>query len=359
MKKRNIWILVITVWTIYFTINMGFKLGAGYTSLIWITGAFITSLSGFIVTYLLFIYYRIKSVEELQLINIFILVVISSVLSVILWLILDHLMSIPLWGFDVIILIVKGLWVPDSILIFFIHFLIFFSISAIFWGWHLINNLINQKVKTEKAILLSENTRLKLLGLQLNPHFLFNALSSLRSLIREDQKLAERMLTKISEFLRYSLVINKDTQLPLSEELESIKNYIEIEKVRYGENLVTDFKIDPLSEDYPVLRFLLHPIVENAVKYGMDTSPMPLKIELVSEVLDNKLIIKIINTGKWIENNIEERKNGTGTGIKNVRERLEHLYPESHKIQIEESDGNVTIIIELNNRTIKNHENEI
>ena len=351
MKKRNIWIFSIAVWIIYSVINLTTKLSAGHNSLPWITGALITSLSGILVTYLLIKYYQVKRLNGLPVINIFFLIIIGSFFSVVLWVVLDHILSIPLWGFDTIMLILKSLFVLDSIIIFLLQFLIFFSISAFFWGEYLIDSLISQKIRTEKAVLMSENAQLKLLGLQLNPHFLFNSLSSLRSLIREDQKRAESMLTKISEFLRYSLIsTKKNVEVPFSEELESVKNYIEIEQVRYGENLQVNFEIDPLSEDYPVPRFILHPIIENAVKYGMDTSPMPLKIDINSEVFEAKLKIQIINTGNWVENNINERQNGTGTGLNNVRERLKYLFPDNHKMVVEKYNSKVCVAIELMNK---------
>lgn len=353
MKKRQTWIFVAVVWIIYFLVNLGTKLSAGFSSLPWLLGVFVTSFSGFIVTWLLLKYYDTRRMKDMPLIEIFILVIIGSAISSIFWVILDLSLSLPIWGFRLFKGFLSEIRRIDTLVLFFLHFLIFFFISAFYWGSYLINKIIEEKVKTEKALLMAENTRLKLLGLQLNPHFLFNSLSSLRSLIREDQKRAENMLTKISEFLRYSLISKKDIVVPFSEELEAIGNYIEIERVRYGENLATIFEIDPLAEDYPVLCFLLHPVIENAVKYGMDTSPLPLEITIKAEVADGKFCVRVTNTGQWINGLEGEKRNGTGNGLMIVQERLKHLYQDDQRFEIEKGEGTVSVLIEFSNKKDK------
>ena len=226
----------------------------------------------------------------------------------------------------------------------------FYLIIKLWYEWQ------SEKEKANKAMLQAQQSQLRMLQNQINPHFLFNSLSSLRALVRENQKKAEDMLTKISEFLRYSLVSKREIEVPFSEELNALKNYIEIERVRYGENLETRFKIDALAEDYPVLSFLFHPIVENAIKYGMDTSPMPLKLDIIADVSDNTLRVQINNTGKWIKKITNVKHNGTGTGLKIVKERLNHLYPDSHKFEIKKENGTVSVLIELKNKSFENNE---
>jgi LytS/YehU family sensor histidine kinase len=217
----------------------------------------------------------------------------------------------------------------------------FYLLIKLWYEWQI------QKEKAERAILLAQRSQLQMLRNQINPHFLFNTLSSLRALVRDNQKKAEDMISKISEFLRYSLVSKKDLEVPLIDEIAAVKNYIEIERIRYGENLETKFEIDSLAEDYLVPSFLVHPIVENAVKYGMDTSVMPLKIEVRASVVKRNLKIDITNTGNWIEQLEEGKTNGTGTGIQNVRDRLAQLYPGNHKLNIERLNGMVCVQLEL------------
>jgi sensor histidine kinase YesM len=220
----------------------------------------------------------------------------------------------------------------------------FYLLIKLWYEWQ------TAKESAEKANLLAQSSQLQMLRNQINPHFLFNTLSSLRALVRIDQKKAEEMISKISDFLRYSLVNKKDTEVTLKEELDAINNYFEIERVRYEENLIARFDIDPIAEDYPIPSFLLHSIIENAVKYGMDTSDLPLEIDVKATVNNNTIKIEIANTGKWIEHSDETNENGTGTGIKNVKERLNFMYPDGYDFKIKKENGKVSVILELTNK---------
>lgn len=216
--------------------------------------------------------------------------------------------------------------------------------SAIYIGFKIYDDLVDQKQNTERAISLAQNAQLEMLRYQLNPHFLFNTLSSLRALIRrKDNDIAEEMVTKISEFLKYSLLEGENNKVPLSKEIKIIKHYFDIEKVRFNEQLEIEFNIDPLSENILIPVFLIHPLIENAVKHGMKTSPSPLKISLKTELIDGRLLINLTNTGEWIEKNGNEE--ASGTGLQNTRRRLQLAYPEKHSFNI--IKGNNCVIINL------------
>lgn len=203
-----------------------------------------------------------------------------------------------------------------------------------------------QKNNAEKAFILAQNSQLEMLRYQLNPHFLFNTLSSLRALIRnKDNKTAENMVTKISEFLKYSLLEGENNKVPLAKEIKTINHYFDIEKVRFGDQLIVDYNIDPRSENYPVPVFIIHPLIENAVKHGMKTSKGPLHISLQAKMLNDTLIIEIINSGQWIEQNIND--DSTHTGLENTRKRLKLAYSDNHKLEIVKKEEFVQIIIEI------------
>ncbi len=211
-----------------------------------------------------------------------------------------------------------------------------------------------QRERTLKAETLAREAELQMLRYQLSPHFLFNALNSVRSLIEEDKKLAWEMLTQLSEFLRYSLISSDQKVAPFSREVEAIRNYFQIQSIRFEENLETEIGVSEEAETVPIACFLVHPLVENAVKYGMQTSPRPLKIVLTGEVKNNNLIITVSNTGRLVAPECEEALVngsgcGTGTGLKNIRQRLELMHPGSHSFDIYESDGIVTARIVLEN----------
>jgi LytS/YehU family sensor histidine kinase len=227
----------------------------------------------------------------------------------------------------------------------FAAMLLLVSWGAVYTFIKLYENWIEQKNQTARALLLAENANLKMLRYQLNPHFLFNSLGSLRALIRKDKDKAEEMLNSITDFLRYSLVVKADSEIPFREEFNATKNYFAIEKIRFGDKLKLHFHVDPAAEYFPVPSFILHPLVENAVKYGMITSHQALSITLRAEVVKDSLHIEITNSGHWYSS---PDKKGTQNGLKNVKDRLQIHYPEQHTLEIEKTDEFVKINIELN-----------
>ena len=200
-----------------------------------------------------------------------------------------------------------------------------------------------QEQRTEKANALAQTAQLQMLRYQLNPHFLFNSMNSIRALIDEDETKAREMITELSEFLRYSLDSKDYSNVPLKHEIEAIRHYFAIQKKRYEDKLEVVYDIEPQAGEFPVLSFLIHPLVENAVKYGMRTSPMPLTVRLTAKIRDGALVIEVSNTGRWIEPAQHEDRSsaGTGTGLENVRRRLENAFPNRHRFEIVEKEGRV------------------
>jgi two-component system, LytTR family, sensor kinase len=207
----------------------------------------------------------------------------------------------------------------------------------------------NQKERAEKANHLAQSAQLQMLRYQINPHFLFNSLNSIRALISEDKNNAKEMITELAEFLRYSLISKNQSEVALSDELEAVRHYLAIEKKRYEDKLEIFFNIDPLAEDYPVLSFLIHPLVENAIKFGMQTSPLPLKINIIAEVVESDLIISVNNTGCWVEENkINSEK--IKTGLDNVIQRLDNAYAGNFGFEIIKKTDEVLIKIQIRNK---------
>jgi two-component sensor histidine kinase len=206
-----------------------------------------------------------------------------------------------------------------------------------------------EKRRAQKAVSLAHRAQLQMLRYQVNPHFLFNALNSVRALIDEDKKNAKSMITELSEFLRYSLVTRDHTEVTVLHELDAIRHYLSIEKKRFEDKLDVTFEIDEPAQECQILSFLIHPFVENAVKYGMKTSPMPLRIRIHASVSDGQLRIVISNSGSWLNaaTEMERKSNGTGTGLENVRARLENAYPNEYRLETKEHDGWVQAILEI------------
>ncbi len=218
--------------------------------------------------------------------------------------------------------------------------------SLLYFGIKIWIDFTKEREKVIKAELFAQQAQLQMLRYQINPHFLFNSFSSLRALTRTAPKKAEDMIGKLSEFYRYSLV-SRNHEVSLLDEIEAITHYFEIEKIRFEENLIFEFHIDPVAEVYPIPSFLIHPLVDNAIKYGMKTSNMPLTIYINAEVKEGRLIIEVKNSGKWIATGQSNEYYSTGTGINNIKNRLEFAYPDKHSLTISEKDGFVEIKIEI------------
>lgn len=193
---------------------------------------------------------------------------------------------------------------------------------------------------------LADKAQLEMLRYQLNPHFLFNALNSIRASVDEDSQRAKQMITQLSEFLRYSLLHESAKKIPLRDEIEAVRNYLAIEKIRFEEKLSVEFDVESAAEDFRVPGFLLNPLVENAIKHGLRTNAKPLEIKISAKVFEDKLLLEVANSGK-LQNGASA--NGNGIGLKNVRERLEKLFGDDGKFDIKQENGFVKAQIEIAN----------
>lgn len=210
------------------------------------------------------------------------------------------------------------------------------------WSWQ------KERENALAAVALANKAQLEMLRYQLNPHFLFNALNSIRASVDEDAVRAKEMITRLSEFLRYSLAPTGEKKIPLGEELEAVRNYLAIEKVRFEEKLEVEFAVDAHAEVFSVPCFLLNPLVENAIKHGLETSAKPLKVKISAETAGGKLILEVANSGRL---NDTANGNGTKIGLKNVRERLEKLFGAGGKFELLQDGDFVKARIEIEDKT--------
>jgi len=178
-------------------------------------------------------------------------------------------------------------------------------------------------------------SQLDALRYQLNPHFLFNTLNSLRGLIAESPPRAQQMVEQLADFLRYTLAPAPEGLLPLADELELAKRYLALEKIRFEENLEVSFTVDARCEGLVVPPMLLNPLVENAVKFGFRSSPSPLRIEVSALIEGQTLRMRVSNTGALVIPEVVGRQ----LGLKNVRARLELLFSGQSGLEIEAVDG--------------------
>lgn len=168
--------------------------------------------------------------------------------------------------------------------------------------------------------------RMKMLRSQLHPHFLFNTLNSVNSLMDIDVKKAQTMLVDLSDLLRKVLAWKDTQKVTLDEELSLLKRYVDIEKMRFSEDLDVNWKIDQNLNHIKVPGLLLQPLVENAIHHGFSSNHLHLNITI--EVLANKdrLILRVSDDGQGFPETNSQSIFNKGTGLQNTRERLQTLY---------------------------------
>jgi two-component system LytT family sensor kinase len=213
---------------------------------------------------------------------------------------------------------------------------------------HAINYQV-QKRNVQRAKSLANIAQLKLLRNQMNPHFLFNAHNSIRSMILIDRDRAWQMVTELSEFLRYTLLNFNKIESMLGEEISAVNNYLHIEKIRYRDSLEVTFHVEEEAKQCLIPAFSLQPIVENAIKYGMQTSPMPLRIDISIRHRNRTLFIDVSNTGRLVDaaSKSPEADEGHGTSIENIKKRLAILFGDKYRFLLYEKKGWVHIKIHM------------
>ncbi len=194
-----------------------------------------------------------------------------------------------------------------------------------------------QQQRVLQADAEAQRARLKMLRYQLNPHFFFNALNTISALAEENPRRVKEAVHELSGFLRYSLLDGETLDVPLQEEVQAAQHYFAVEKMRFEDDLEVRVDVDAAARQQTVPAFLVLPLVENAVKHGQHTSPSPLRVALTATMQDDRLVIKVANTGHLRTDDPAAR--GTGTGLANVRARLAAQYPDAHAFTLDEDDG--------------------
>ena len=208
-------------------------------------------------------------------------------------------------------------------------------------------NGVRLQIKVEEQERLLLHARMEALQNQINPHFLFNTLNSISSLVRFDPDMAREVIFKLATILR-RLLNTSEAFAPLREEFEFIDNYLDIEVVRFGRDklrVVREF--DPASLDVVIPTMLLQPLVENSIKHGLSPKVEGGSIHLRSRLTDSRLIIEVEDDGVGMGGaRLEESSSWTGMGIgmANISERLQVLYGDTARITIDSQEGKGTLI---------------
>jgi len=218
------------------------------------------------------------------------------------------------------------------------HVLAFWAILAVVYLVDFYREARRRQLATAELEARLAEAQLQNLRLQLQPHFLFNALNTISSVMHEDVDRADTMLAQLSDLLRRTLAASHSQEIPLEEELALLRSYLAIMEARFGDDLTVDFAVDPALSQALVPQLVLQPLVENSIRHARGPQSEPLQVHvrafrdngsLVLQVRDNGPGIRALEKGEW-------RK---GVGLSNTEERLEGLYGSEHRLLLENAGG--------------------
>jgi len=196
-------------------------------------------------------------------------------------------------------------------------FLVWMSVYVL---WHYIEFTNTEEIKKVRLETMIKELELKTIKSQINPHFIFNALNSIRALVDEDPQRARQAITELSNILRSSIQVDKVEITSLEKELDIVKDYLALEYIRFADRLKVVYEIDSNTLSHQIPPMMLQTLVENAIKHGLSKQPGDCTIKIISNVENDKLVLVVQNTG------LLQQAEKDGFGLQSTRERLNILY---------------------------------
>lgn len=224
-----------------------------------------------------------------------------------------------------------------------IGIIVVLNLSIVMVGWSIIyflykffTNFRSSEIEKWKLQAAVKDAELIALKSQINPHFIFNCLNNIRSLVIENPEKAREMINHISDLLRYSIQFNNREKVSLKQELEIVKNYLKLESIQFEDRLKYTFEITPETLELQIPPMSIQLLVENAIKHGISNLPKGGEISIRSNLASNNLIVEVLNSGQ-----INNAKKGTGIGLKNASDRLKLLFGKTSYVQIRNINGSM------------------
>lgn len=318
-RNRAFWLLQIGGWAGYALVNyigsLMHEMRDIYT-IVMLLGAY----AGFLLTIpLRYLYQRIW---ELHPVVLMLVVISASYVCASIWAVIDNATYWEIYKFG---------FRPDSNFFYFKNnlakFYIVLSWSGLYFGIKYYQMLQGERQKALLASSKAHQAQLKMLRYQLNPHFLFNSLNAISTLIMvKDNEVANKMVNRLSHFLRFSLDNDPIKKITLQKEVDALMLYLDIEKVRFDERLDIQVTIADNAKDALVPSLLLQPLIENAIKYAIAKVESVGVLQLNAKVVDGQLMIKLCDNGPDAPEHPEVLLRNSGVGLQNTRERLVALY---------------------------------
>ena len=228
-----------------------------------------------------------------------------------------------------------GVELAAFLILFYVCTTVLTGWSALYFGinfYLIVEDQIDQMQHLESQ---ASSAQLAMLRYQLNPHFLFNTLNSISTLVLLKQTdRANAMLSRLSSFLRYTLANEPTAHVTVAQEVETLKLYLDIEKMRFEDRLRAKFEIDPAAEAARLPSLLLQPLVENAIKYAVTPQENGAEICVTVRLVGDRVLLGVSDTGPGLMPTTSRPSLSTGVGIANIRERLAQAYGPDHRFDV-------------------------
>ncbi|RVT92727.1 sensor histidine kinase [Sphingomonas crocodyli] len=330
-KNKAFWTLQSAGWTGYFVLR---TLGgiANNMGLLFIVPTALTTATGYSLTLLMASAYR-RLIRQKPIItwgvSIVLLVFASAMFS-----------SIETWAHATFY---RPREMPEGVQFFgaiLLDFALLAAWSSLYYGINFYLLLEEQSDRVERLENQASSAQLAMLRYQLNPHFLFNTLNSISTLVllKETQR-ANTMLSRLSSFLRYTLANEPSGTVSLAQEVETLKLYLDIEKMRFEDRLRAHFEVDPAAAEARLPSLLLQPLVENAIKYAVtpmeDGADINVEARVAGIEPDRRLIVTVSDTGPGLNDLTARPSYSTGVGLANIRDRLAQAYGADHRFEVQ------------------------
>jgi Histidine kinase len=336
LENLSFWQLQCAGWAFYTVFPVGAWMLGGLPSSAWLWLAFTRGLSGFVVTSALRPLCRRLFKARIHYAALFPLLVVAAVVLGILEFEvmrrLGTLIGLTSKGLNGSGTELGFLLLRSSVLLLWL--VMYFSIKS-----------LQQFVESEREFQEAEG---RLLRSQMNPHFLFNALTTIMAVRKDEQKVAT-ITQSLADYLRFSLQQEQGEEHglithALGDELRALEDYLRVEKARFGDDLVWRIDADEEACRTAVPSALVQPLLENAIKYGQQTGPRPLTISITAQVVQDNLRVDVQNSGRWVESNSNRTRR---IGLSNLKRRLELLYGNKASLDTRHTPAMVKVCLSL------------
>lgn len=218
---------------------------------------------------------------------------------------------------------------------------------SLYFGFHFYEANQRERETALRATSLAQSAQLKMLRYQLNPHFLFNTLNAVSTLVLDQKNaIANTVVTRLADFLRYTLDQDPMKTVTLAQEMSALNLYLEIEKMRFGSRLQVEIEVDPTAGSAAVPSLLLQPLIENSIKYAISPREEGGRIRIGARLLDADVVITLDDDGPGV---IDTARidSGRGVGLRNTRERLLVMYGSRAKIDLTGADPGLRVTLQF------------